>query len=85
MGAGPGWLSATLVDPVATATTVSRPEAAAMGASAAGAGEHGGGAREVEQYLTQPIERALQDTPELDSLSSYSAPGESGLPKSPKR
>ncbi|MFL6649335.1 MAG: efflux RND transporter permease subunit, partial [Sulfurifustaceae bacterium] len=37
----------------------------------------GAGAAEIEQQVTDKIERKLQDTPNLDYLQSYSRPGES--------
>lgn len=37
----------------------------------------GASAREVEQQLTEVIEKKLQETPQLDYLRSYSKPGES--------
>jgi multidrug efflux pump subunit AcrB len=39
----------------------------------------GASASEVEQQLTVPVERALQQTPWLDNLSSYSKAGEAGI------
>ena len=37
----------------------------------------GAAADEIEQQVTDKIERKLQDTPHLDFLQSYSRPGES--------
>jgi len=39
----------------------------------------GASTREVEQQLTDRIERKLQETPGLDNLISYSAPGEATI------
>ena len=39
----------------------------------------GASASEVEQQLTNPVERKLQQTPWLDNVSSYSKAGEAGI------
>lgn len=39
----------------------------------------GASTREIEQQVTDRIERKLQETPGLDNLISYSAPGESTI------
>src|SRR5258706_5710327 len=39
----------------------------------------GAAAEEIEQQVTDKIERKLHDTPHLDFVQSYSRPGESGI------